>query len=187
LNHEVRNMKIRFAAITAVLLGMAAGNALACYTVYDRANKIVYYAQTPPFDMTPPFNDRLQQRFPGGHMVFGNTSDCPARQAGYNPAKAPATTAPLLTDRQTAEDMKLPHKELQGGVVVVDKPPANMKPGFTVMSLGGRPAATADTGRAANAGIQPAPKASKGPVITEMRNPPLTVIQKDGSSVIEAR
>ena len=30
------------------LLGLAADNAAACFTVYDRTNAIVYYAQTPP-------------------------------------------------------------------------------------------------------------------------------------------
>jgi hypothetical protein len=167
-------MKTKLALM--IFLGAAAGNALACYTVYDRSNAIVYYAQTPPVDMTPPFNDRLQQRFPGSHMVFGSGTNCPAKQAGYNPAKPAPPSAPLFTDRQTAEDMKLAHTVLPNGSVVVSKPPANMKPGFTVMNLGvqGTPSSA----------IQAAP-ARRGPVITEMKNPPVTVIQKDGSTVTE--
>ena len=169
-------MKTKLALM--ILLGASATNVLACYTVYDRSNTIVYYAQTPPVDMTPPFNARLQQRFPGSHMVFGTSTDCPAKQAGYNPTRAAPSSAPLFTDKQTAEDMKLAHTVLPNGSVVVSKPPANMKPGFTVMNLGGR-----DTPASA---IQAAP-AKRGPVITEMKNPPVTVIQKDGSTVTEVR
>lgn len=169
-------MKTKLALM--ILLSAAATQSLACYTVYDRSNKIVYYAQTPPVDMTPPVNDRLQQRFPGSHMVFGSATDCPAKQAGYNPAKPPPSNAPLFTDKQTAEEMKLAHTVLPNGAVVVPKPPANMKPGFTVMNLGGR-----DTPASA---IQAAP-AKRSAVITEMKNPPVTVIQKEGSTTMETR
>ena len=147
-------MKIKF-ALLLLLAGSAATNALACYTVYDRSNAIVYYAQTPPFDMTPPFNDRLQNRFPGSHLVFDNKTDCPARQAGYNPNRAPASTAPLFTDKQTAEEMKLAHTVLPNGTAMVAKPPSGMRPGFTVMNLDGKRTKAA----------------SSGTVITEMRKP----------------
>ena len=148
------------------LLGLAAGNAAACFTVYDRTNAIVYYAQTPPVDMTPPFNDKLQKVFPGSHLVFGSTTGCPVKQAGYNPSRPPAATSPLFTDKQTAEEMKLNHTVLPNGAAMVAKPPTGMRPGFTVMNLGGQ------------AAIAPAAKTS--PVITEMRDPPVTVIGRDG-------
>ena len=148
------------------LLGLAAGNASACFTVYDRSNAIVYYAQTPPVDMTPPFNDKLQKVFPGSHLVFGSTTGCPVKQAGYNPAKPPAATSPLFTDKRTAEEMKLNHTVLPNGAAMVAKPPTGMRPGFTVMNLGGQ------------AVIAPAAKSS--PVITEMRNPPITIIEERG-------
>jgi hypothetical protein len=157
------------------MLGLAGGHAAACFTVYDRTNAIVYYAQTPPVDMTPPFNDRLQKVFPGSHMVFGNTTGCPVKQAGYNPARPPAATSPLFTDKQTAEEMKLSHSMLPNGAALVAKPPAGMRPGFTVMNLGGR--TTTD-----RAGARPSGSPSKqGPVITEMRDPPITVIERDGA------
>ncbi len=166
----------------AALLTLGAQQAMACYTVYDRSNTIVYFAQTPPVDMTPPFQDRLQRAFPGSHMVFGNTTNCPAKQAGYNPVKPPPSTSPLFTDKQTAEDMKVAHTVLPNGSVVVAKPPANMKPGFTVMNLGGRSSANTSTGSRTS----PAPVKSS-PVITEMNNPPITVIQKDGVTVMEGK
>jgi hypothetical protein len=180
-------MTARFAstAAFALLLTLGVGqHALACYTVYDRTNTIVYFAQTPPVDMTPPFKDRLQKSFPGSHMVFGNTTNCPAKQAGYNPVKPPPSSAPLFTDKQTAEDMKVTHTVLPNGAVMVAKPPGNMRPGFTVMNLGGR------QGGAASASTidqtSPAPVKS-GSVITEMNNPPITVIQKDSAPVRERR
>jgi hypothetical protein len=154
------------------LLGVAAGHAAACFTVYDRTNAIVYYAQTPPVDMTPPFNEKLQKAFPGSHMVFGDTTGCPVKQAGYNPAKPPAATAPLFTDKRTAEEMKLSHSVLPGGAVLVAKPPAGMRPGFTVMNLGGQAPADRGVSRA------PASPSKTGPVITEMRDPPVTIIER---------
>ena len=155
------------------LLGLAAGNAAACFTVYDRTNAIVYYAQTPPVDMTPPFNDKLQKAFPGSHMVFGDTTGCPVKQAGYNPAKPSAITSPLFTDKRTAEDMKLNHTILPNGAALVAKPPTGMRPGFTVMSLGGQ------------AAIAPVVKSS--PVITEMREPPVTIIKQPGRTGGQSR
>ena len=149
------------------LLGLAAGNVAACFTVYDRTNAIVYYAQTPPVDMTPPFNDKLQKVFPGSHLVFGSTTGCPVKQAGYNPAKPPAATSPLFTDKRTAEEMKLNHTVLPNGAAMVAKPPTGMRPGFTVMNLGGQAAI--------------APVAKTSPVITEMRDPPVTVIAPGGA------
>lgn len=155
------------------LSGVVAGQAVACFTVYDRTNAIVYYAQTPPVDMTPPFNDRLQKAFPGSHLVFGDTTGCPVKQAGYNPARPPAATSPLFTDKRTAEEMKLTHSVLPNGAALVAKPPVGMRPGFTVMNLSG-PGATAPV---------PAPSAAaakKSPVITEMRDPPVTIIEERG-------
>ena len=151
------------------LLGLAAGNAAACFTVYDRSNAIVYYAQTPPVDMTPPFNDKLQKVFPGSHLVFGSTTGCPVKQAGYNPARPPGVSAPLFTDKQTAEEMKLNHTVLPNGAAMVARPPTGMRPGFTVMNLGGQAAI--------------APGAKTSPVITEMRDlPPVPVIRRDGQA-----
>ena len=160
-------MKMKLVLLASLALPCV--NALACYTVYDRSNAVVYHAMVPPVDMTPPYTSRLSKVFPGSHLVFGSNTGCPAIQAGYNPLRQSAV-APLFTDPQTAEGMKLEHTVLPNGAAVVRKPPANMRPGFTVINQAG--VASADTPRR---GIGAAP--GSGPVITEMRNPPMTVIQ----------
>jgi hypothetical protein len=161
----------------AVIGALSTAPAVACYTVYDRSNTIVYYAEAPPVDMTPPFTERLQKNFPGSHLVFGSGTGCPATQAGYNPTRPQADSAPLFTDEQTAKDLKLSHRMLPNGTAMVAHPPPSLRPGFTVMNLGGAagnrsapPGAPADKGAAAKS----------SPVITEMRNPPITVIQGEG-------
>ena len=173
-------MKTRFALILPLASVFAAGNAMACYTVYDRANTIVYHAQTPPVDMTSPFSEKVQKVFPGGHLVFGNGADCPTKQAGYNPARPPAATSPLFTDTQTAQDMKLAHTVLPNGAAMVPKPPTGMKSGVTVMNLGGRPTGV----RMGTPVVSPS---KTGPVITEMRDPPVTIIEQGGRVIREIR
>lgn len=54
--------------------------ALACYTVYDRNNHIVYNAQTAPVDMRMQIHETLPRVFPGAHMVFDDSTDCPITQ-----------------------------------------------------------------------------------------------------------
>lgn len=50
--------------------------ALACYTVYGTANQVLYTGYEPPIDMSYQIHQRLPSAFPGGHMVFGNSTDC---------------------------------------------------------------------------------------------------------------
>ena len=52
--------------------------ALACYTVYGAANQVLYTGYQAPIDMSYQIHQRLPSAFPGGHMVFGNSSDCTA-------------------------------------------------------------------------------------------------------------
>jgi hypothetical protein len=115
-------------------LGITAGQALACYTVYDRGNSIVYNAQTPPVDMSLPLHQTLPQRFPGGHLVFGAGTDCP------------------LVQPQT--------------LVLVRNSPGTSP----LLTMGGPPAAR--------------PAGARGTVITELRNPPLTIVQDGNGKVI---
>lgn len=162
-------------AVLLCSLGLAAGNALACYTVYDRSNVVVYNAQTPPVDMSLPIHQTLPGVFPGGHLVFGSSLDCPREQALPARTLPPAVAAsPLLTDRSTAEAMRLPHTVIAGGVALVparaaaraDLPTFSIVPADTALARAPVP----DT-RMMGAG--PAP----GSVITEMHNPPLTAVQ----------
>ena len=64
-----------FFALSAALL--AAPQAMACFTVYNRANQTVYSNMAPPIDMRYQIHERLPAVFPGGHMVFGSSTDCP--------------------------------------------------------------------------------------------------------------
>ncbi len=53
--------------------------ALACYTVYNRANQVIYHAAAAPVDMRYPLHQTLPAVFPGGHLVFSITdTSCPA-------------------------------------------------------------------------------------------------------------
>ena len=63
--------------VCGALVAAASVNTLACYTVYDRNNHIVYNAQTAPVDMRLQIHETLPSVFPGAHMVFGNSTDCP--------------------------------------------------------------------------------------------------------------
>ena len=71
--------------------------------------------------------------------------------------------------------MKLNHPVLPNGAALVAKPPTGMRPGFTVMNPGGQ--AVADL-----PGSGPSTPPSKtSPVITGMRDPPVTVIEPGGA------
>jgi hypothetical protein len=139
--------------------------------------------------MSRPLHETLPAKFPGGHLVFGNGDSCPA----VNPEPRLRTTSstgrsPLLTDAQTAEKMGLPHTVMANGVAVVPNRPDDMRPGVVLAESGlQQPALVApDTtmmgaGPARNPtqvmGGAPAPQQRRGPVITEMYNPPLTATQ----------
>lgn len=55
--------------------------AMACYTVYDASNRVVYSAQEPPVDMRYQIHETLPRVFPNSHMVFGDEPDCPLTDA----------------------------------------------------------------------------------------------------------
>lgn len=88
-------------ALAAALL--AAPQAMACYTVYNRANQPVYSNMAAPIDMSYQIHERLPAVFPGGHMVFGSSTDCPLidtriavsglSNAGMTAAVGPSTGA----------------------------------------------------------------------------------------------
>jgi len=116
-------MKFKLALLCS--LGLAAGgNALACYTVYDNANRVVYNAQTPPVDMKLPLHQTLPRVFPGGHMIFDSAAQCPVEQPLPRVVAASnGGPAPLLTDRRTAEAMNAPHRILPSGAALVQQAP----------------------------------------------------------------
>lgn len=65
-------------ALAALLPALSAGQALACYTVYNRANQVIYHAAQAPVDMRYQLHETLPAIFPQGHMVFSLTDNaCP--------------------------------------------------------------------------------------------------------------
>ncbi|MDP2819887.1 MAG: hypothetical protein Q8O29_16760 [Polaromonas sp.] len=74
--------------VLGVLLTVTlSGQALACYTVYNRANQVIYHAAAAPVDMRYQLHQTLPAVFPDGHLVFSITdTSCPAvdsRQGGH--------------------------------------------------------------------------------------------------------
>jgi hypothetical protein len=179
-------MKLKLALLAT--LAVASVNAMACYTVYDPSNRVVYNAQVPPVDMSRPLHETLSAAFPGGHMVFGATTDCPREPSVRTVSVAAPVTAkrsPLLTDRRTAEAMNVPHTILPSGVALVNNPPP-MDVSVTVLtsSLTPAPAAAIPVAYASPTGVQRTQQ-HRETVITEMHNPPLTVVQQGGMVISE--
>jgi hypothetical protein len=66
-------------ALAALLPALSASQALACYTVYNRSNQVVYHAAAAPVDMRYQLHQTLPAVYPGGHLVFSVTdTGCPA-------------------------------------------------------------------------------------------------------------
>ncbi len=162
----------------------AATQALACYTVYDRDNQIVYNAQVPPVDMSRPVGETLPAVFPGGHLVFGAATDCPRENQPLPKLRVTSSSdrSPLLTDAETARSLGLRHT-MVGNVAVVPERPADMRPGVNLAESGLQAPDTRMMGAGpARPGTQaygaPASGTQRGgQVITEMHNPPLTAVQ----------
>lgn len=171
-------MKLKLALLCAT--GLASVNAMACYTVYDRNNHVLYNAQTAPVDMSRPLHETVPVAFPGGTMIFGAGTDCPRDPpTRVSAPAAPGKPSPLLTDRRTASAMKVAHNILPSGVALVSQPPAVMTAGLTYAIPSAEPVmATAVVAQR---------KARRDTVITELHNPPLTVVQQGGMIVSAAR
>lgn len=168
-------MKLELAFLFALMLSSV--NAMAaCYTVYDADNRIVYNSQIAPVDMTRPLRETVPLAFPGGTMIFGSGTDCPRdppSQISLLPA-APSKPSPLLTDRRTAGAMNAPHTVLPSGVALISQPTAVMTAGLRYSIPFPAPVMAARSQRPET-------------VITELRNPPLTVVQQGGMVVSELR
>ena len=114
------------------LLLSASMQAMACYTVYDRSNRVVYQGEESPVDMSLPLHEALAARFPGGNMVFDAATSCPTL-ASSKPAPVATGGTPLLTNVQTAQNMRVPHTPLGAGIALVQPANARIAPGVTVM------------------------------------------------------
>ena len=149
-------------------LGLAVGNAMACYTVYDKSERVVYSSQLPPVDMSLPLHETLPKAYPGGHMVFVTGLKCEREEMTPQTIASALVASPLLTDRRSAAEMKLPHVILDSGAALIKQRPANMKPGVVLTE---RPLELA------------ANRQRSSVVITEMRDPPLVATQ-DGRALV---
>jgi hypothetical protein len=163
----MRRWKFAFVPVLAfVSLQAFAG----CYTVYDSANRIMYQSDKSPVDMSLPLHDTIPARFPGGSLVFDTDGSCPVVSSVAMGDGGPITrtSSPLLTDEATAKRLGLPHRKLGQNIAVIAPAAVAMEPGVTVVP------ATA--------------VASKSPrndtVITEYRNPPVTVVRRGEELVV---
>jgi hypothetical protein len=128
------------------LLASVSAQAMACYTVYDRSNRVLYQGEDAPVDMRLQIRDALAARFPGGHMVFDTTTECPSVNVLAPPPPRGGTA--LLTDQRTARAMRLPYTQLAGGIALVQSGSTRMEPGVTVIPAEGTALASANrTGR----------------------------------------
>jgi hypothetical protein len=135
-------------------------------------------------------------------MVFDQTAECSAvgiaqvarptggivpvntiRMEGTGRQASPSSAAPLFTDLQTAERARLPHTLVAGDIVMVPAAAAarvNM-PTFTVIPSDVAVARAPSSPNTAVLGAGPHPST----VITEMRNPPMTIIEQGGNVQVQ--
>jgi hypothetical protein len=158
------------------LLGLASLQALACYTVYDRSNRVMWQGDKPPVDMSRPLGETVPARFPGGQLVFDDSPTCPvvSSVAMGNGGLVTVTNSPLLTDEKTARDLRLPHRSLGRNIALVPAQAVAMEPGVTVV-----PSATV-----ASKSPDTRTMGAAGTTITEYRNPPLTVIRRGNEIIV---
>lgn len=122
--------------LLAGLLALAGTQALACYTVYDRAGRVVYNEETPPVDMSRPIHETLPARFPGAHMVFDEQATCDSILPAPRMASA-GGASPLLTDRRTAQALQVPYTMVAQGIALVPPGRVRLSPGLTVVPADG--------------------------------------------------
>ena len=68
-------MKLKLALLAG--LALAGANAMACYTVYDSNNRVIFQSVEAPVDMSQPLHNALARRFPAGaSMVFNQGASC---------------------------------------------------------------------------------------------------------------
>jgi hypothetical protein len=202
---EGQAMKSKIAILGGLLL-LAGANAMACYTVYDGNTRVIYRGLEAPVDMSLPLHEALNTRFqPGASLVFDQTSQCTPvaiaqvarptgpmvpvntiRMEGSGRQVSPSSAAPLFTDLQTAERQNLPHTQVAGDIVMV--PPAAAArvriPTFSVVPSDVA-LARANLPTAPNTTALGAGPARPQTVITEMRDPPMTVIQRGGQVSVQ--
>ncbi|MFC6283708.1 MULTISPECIES: hypothetical protein [Polaromonas] len=92
-------MKIFKGAMALSFSALMLPQAMACFTVYNTANQVVYSGMSPPIDMSYQIHERLPAVFPGGHMVFGDSMDCSsvdARKVSPELSNVPVASAVVV-------------------------------------------------------------------------------------------
>lgn len=158
----------RWATILAIpLLGFVSMKASACYTVYDGMSRILYQSDRPPVDMSLPIHETLPRRFPGGSLVFDESAECPATVSSVavgDGGPNTSTSSPLLTNQAPGAT--------RNRARVVPPRAASMPARVSVLPSG-------TVARATRRGDT---------VITEYRNPPVTIVRRGDEVVVsEAR
>jgi hypothetical protein len=121
-------------AVLAATLALGAGQAMACYQVFDKNNQVVYSGQTPPVDMSRPLHETLPARYPGGHLVFAGDRDCPTQ--GRLRVVSSTGRSPLLVDIRTAKTMGVPYTDMGNGVAMIRERPDSMRAGVNLAESG---------------------------------------------------
>jgi len=188
-------MKLKIGLLCGLL--MAGANAMACYTVYDASNRVIYRGPEAPVDMSLPLHQAVAQRFPAGaSLVFDQGAVCtrvniaqvarPAstvvppntiRMERTGRTASPSSAAPLLTDRDTAARHQLPHTVVAGDIVMVP-PDVASRVSMSTFSVIPTDEAVARAPAAPDTSVLGAGPARRQTVITEMRDPPMTIIQR---------
>jgi hypothetical protein len=111
-------------------------------------------------------------------MVISEGKNCPVVQP--NPLVAERSSgSPLLTDRETAEALNVPHTILPSGAVVVPQRPGQ-QPAPAQRPAAGKSSSVVPAAVPV-AQAAPRPSARSGVVITEMHTPPLVAVQSGKS------
>lgn len=195
-------MKLKITLLCGMLL--AGANAMACYTVYDANSRVIYRGTDTPVDMSLPLHQAVAQRFPAGaSLVFDQHASCTPVSIAQVPRPtgemvppntirmertgrtiSPSSSAPLLTDRDTAARNNLPHTVVGQGIVMVPAHAAARLdlPTYTVIPAD---AALARAPVAPNTAAMGAGPARQQTVITEMRDPPMTIIERGGRTSVQ--
>ena len=148
-------MKLKLGVLCGLLL--AGANATACYTVYDAKSRIVYRGLQAPVDMSLQLREAVAARFPAGSsLVFDQSPICsPVGIAEVSrsdtPMVPPNTIRMERTGRQLSPTSAAP---LPSDRVTASAPAA---PNTRVLGAG---------------------PARPQTVITELRDPPVTIIQQ---------
>ena len=141
----------------AALLGLASAAALAlpvaaeasCFTVFNRANQLVFQSVLTPVDLSQPIGLIVQRRFPGHHLVWSEDMDACREIGGTVPAGERSQTAGRVfpagsaANRSPLERSPLFQDIATGQSAIYDETPSAMPTDPNAVRQGPPPAARA--------------------------------------------